>query len=430
MTRVRKSGLKSPRRKNKRMFQYEKTYIYGLVDPSTDSIRYVGVTDTPKERMQAHLNDKGTTHKCRWVSKLLRNGLTPIMEVLDEVKRDDWQFWEQWCIELFRSWGVKLTNGDNGGLGKNRYSPELRRKISNTLKGRIFPEKRKRILQYSLSGNFLREWESVFEIEKVLGIRISLISNAVYHKDKTSDFLWTRKESEDIPLKIHSKYDCFGNRIISIKTRKKLSDFLKGKNTGREVSLETREKMRKAKLGVAPTNKGKKASPEIVAVQRENCKSKKKVIQKDLQGNVIKIWGSAKEASDLTGVARASIRKCVLKKFKHAGNFIWEYETYGVNDFSDIVCKLCGKPTSLKSESELCRKCYLDSSRKHYSCEICGKKLQVASTKVCRACWKDSVHKLKFCKVCSMSIGRKFEIHMACSNVVKCNPYGELFSIE
>jgi predicted GIY-YIG superfamily endonuclease len=40
--------------------QPDKTYIYGLADPTTKEIRYVGKADDPQARLSQHLQEKGS----------------------------------------------------------------------------------------------------------------------------------------------------------------------------------------------------------------------------------------------------------------------------------------------------------------------------------------------------------------------------------
>lgn len=56
-------------------------------------------------------------------------------------------------------------------------------------------------------------------------------------------------------------------------------------------------------------------------------KNKEKIIQKDFDGNIVKIWDCKAEAAfELTGKkSTSSIRKCLDGYFFHAHNFRWEY---------------------------------------------------------------------------------------------------------
>lgn len=67
--------------------------------------------------------------------------------------------------------------------------------------------------------------------------------------------------------------------------------------------------------------------------QKENCAAHqkcishpRKVIQKDLEGNIIKTYNSLIEAGAGIGLSPSSISKAVLKKNNTAGGYIWDYE--------------------------------------------------------------------------------------------------------
>lgn len=96
------------------------TFIYILIDPRNNHVRYIGKTDNPRKRFNDHLNDgysNYNTHKVNWIKSLYKLGLKPIFEILDEVKETEWEFWEMHYISLYKSWGYKLTNGTFGGDG-------------------------------------------------------------------------------------------------------------------------------------------------------------------------------------------------------------------------------------------------------------------------------------------------------------------------
>ena len=58
-----------------------KTYIYGLVDPETTEIRYIGKTIRPKERLQNHMNEVSNCHRSNWLQSLKRKGLKAEMVI-------------------------------------------------------------------------------------------------------------------------------------------------------------------------------------------------------------------------------------------------------------------------------------------------------------------------------------------------------------
>lgn len=57
------------------------------------------------------------------------------------------------------------------------------------------------------------------------------------------------------------------------------------------------------------------------------------VIQKDINGNIVSIFPTAKSASKSTGISRTAISGCLNKHRKTAGGYCW---TYG-----NVTCDLC-----------------------------------------------------------------------------------------
>ena len=117
------------------------TFIYALKEPDTGKIRYVGKSNNPKKRLEAHLGRSKHTgcHREVWISSLKNRGLKPTIEILDEVPKDCWQQWESAWIQFYLEQGCDLTNATLGGEGRDCtgrvISEETRKKISNTLLG-------------------------------------------------------------------------------------------------------------------------------------------------------------------------------------------------------------------------------------------------------------------------------------------------------
>lgn len=51
----------------------------------------------------------------------------------------------------------------------------------------------------------------------------------------------------------------------------------------------------------------------------------KSVVQYVKNGDIIKVWDSAKIAQDETGIHKSSIRRCCINKQKTAGGYMWRY---------------------------------------------------------------------------------------------------------
>lgn len=117
--------------------QVRPVFIYGLVDPLTDEIRYIGKTVRPKERLQNHMNEKSNCHRSHWLQSLKAQGLRPSMVLIEEVCGAwPWQESERHWIAYGRRHGWPLTNNTSGGDGVPDLPIETRRKMASTWLGR------------------------------------------------------------------------------------------------------------------------------------------------------------------------------------------------------------------------------------------------------------------------------------------------------
>jgi hypothetical protein len=113
------------------------TDIYYLTFDHEDIPFYIGKSKNCYSRFFAHKKTYGKNIK---------------MIKIDKVKNKEWLFWEKHYVSLFKSWGFKLDNKNNGGGGSTKASKEKIQKLKNI---KSIP-----ILQYNLQGNFIKEWKS------------------------------------------------------------------------------------------------------------------------------------------------------------------------------------------------------------------------------------------------------------------------------
>lgn len=94
------------------------TFIYILKDPITNEVRYVGKSNKPKYRYNNHYKCVGNNkHKINWIILLKKDNLKPILEIIDEVKIDEWKEKEKLYIKKYIDMGCKLVNCTEGGDG-------------------------------------------------------------------------------------------------------------------------------------------------------------------------------------------------------------------------------------------------------------------------------------------------------------------------
>lgn len=110
-------------------------YIYGLIDPITNRIRYIGYTKNknPKMRLYGHISEAKTlskpssknNHKNNWIRKLLNLNIRPrfiIIEIVPFSKRKKKE--KEWIAFFGKENLVNATDGGDGGLGRRATEEE------------------------------------------------------------------------------------------------------------------------------------------------------------------------------------------------------------------------------------------------------------------------------------------------------------------
>lgn len=106
----------------------ETTFIYVLKCPITGQIRYVGKSDDITKRLRTHLALRQKCHRFDWIQSLVKRGLKPVIEKIDEVPKEEWPSWEAAYIQFFLDEGCDLTNGTFGGDGSFQITELTRKK--------------------------------------------------------------------------------------------------------------------------------------------------------------------------------------------------------------------------------------------------------------------------------------------------------------
>ena len=124
---------------------------------------------------------------------------------------------EKFCIKKYSSiengYNIKTGGGngipskdsiEKGRISRMNISNDTRLKMSNSQKNRtdmmdlinkLSEKNKKPIIQYTLDGEFIREWDSAVDAAKILGGKYRSIGKACRHKTKSSrGFLWDYKK--------------------------------------------------------------------------------------------------------------------------------------------------------------------------------------------------------------------------------------------
>lgn len=147
-----------------------KVKIYALIDPITLEIRYIGKTiRSLYDRFYQHFSNlKENTYKCNWIKSLRKRGLRPIIELIEEVEFEEWENMEKFYISYFRYIGCDLTNHAEGGSG---YVESKAKNVKPKRKANC------PVIQLTLEGEFVKEWESHKEFAKFYGLKSLHIRN-------------------------------------------------------------------------------------------------------------------------------------------------------------------------------------------------------------------------------------------------------------
>jgi len=150
----------------------EIAYIYALLDPRNNEVRYIGKTTQPKNRLSGHIgeckNVKSLHYRAKWIISLLNKELQPIIKFLKICPLSDFVKYETEYIQLYKN--DKLINSDETGSGNVGRKKEVLDRQSKS-SGRV-------VYQYDLDGNFIQEFRSVRFAADCLNLSHSNISRS------------------------------------------------------------------------------------------------------------------------------------------------------------------------------------------------------------------------------------------------------------
>lgn len=110
--------------------------VYGLLDPRTGELRYIGATSNLDRRRSESRSTHGARRTPRdlWVKELLGLGLRPLFEVLETCDSADEAFQrEEWLVAYHRFIGCDLLNRALGGPTSRGTRHSATQRIANSV---------------------------------------------------------------------------------------------------------------------------------------------------------------------------------------------------------------------------------------------------------------------------------------------------------
>lgn len=311
-------------------------YIYGLVDPrkelTIENVRYVGKTkNTLQRRLSGHISDskKGYLPIHRWIKKLKKDDQKPAHIILKESDESNWEFDERKYIAELRKTNNLLNISDGGESG---YS---------------FKQE---VYQYSEDGEYLRNFDSIFDFADFYKIRPQAISKIIDQKGQKSyrgTYLFSSHEKANV--------------FKFTKTLKHMTPIVQYTLDGIFVSeyksqTEAERKTNIIQSGINLCLKGKckqfknfhwfykNGVPKNIVKYRKYSTNVKPIIQYNLDGNLINEFESISDATRKLNISSGHI-VTTIKKSKQCRGFIFKYK----DDTSKIIPEDYNKyPTNLK----------------------------------------------------------------------------------
>lgn len=192
------------------------TFIYTLSCPISGDVRYVGKSNKPNARYSKHCTEKKETMKTKWISDLNKNGLKPILTIIDEIPLVGWKQIEKFYISKYRDLGCDLLNTSIGGEGLDSGNETSFKKGHNA----------KKVVAINSDGTLFKIFDSILEAQKFIGN--NHIWDVLIGKTKRcGGFIWIYESDY-----LNMTSDDISNRVKNLKRKSsegsKATQFKKG----------------------------------------------------------------------------------------------------------------------------------------------------------------------------------------------------------
>lgn len=278
---------------------------------------YIGQAIDLEERYKKHCkNIKDTSHQEDFYQGLREFGLTNFSyEVLESFEEYDLEKLNQLEIKYIKKYNSLKPNGYNMVSGGTNGA--------GLAKG-------KKVQQFDLKGNFIAEYQSAHQAEKIVNINYSSICaccrGEIIH---TKNYQWKYSDDKNKIITDISLLNCI------IKTRPVLQYSLDKKLLNEYPSLtEASVQSGVSKSLICNVCKGKgKTAGNFIWRYKDTPLNEKTIIhsknrlvgQYDKNNNLLQIYNSLTEAGKSTNTNIANIQSVCAGKRKTANNYIWKY---------------------------------------------------------------------------------------------------------
>lgn len=158
-------------------------FVYALIDPRTNDIGYIGLTNDPNGRLQQHLQDTGKTsrRKFQWIQRLLSEQVQPRLIILETVydgleaaKRR-----EKYWIQHYLVQQIPLANKQHTRSPSNRETEGFVQEIDLYGKGALIC-----LLEWEVYGDEATRW-----FQRTVGSWVERNSMIYWFVNQPSEFL-------------------------------------------------------------------------------------------------------------------------------------------------------------------------------------------------------------------------------------------------
>lgn len=175
-----------------------KSYIYGLIDPRTNKIRYIGQTiQSLKNRLNGHIGDakynRYNRRKENWIKSLFKLKLEPLIEIIEECSKEKLNERESYWISYYNDNDLtNLTPGGDNSYNSDNYIQYKERYWNNKRKVYSYNEFTKEILEYS----------NILEASEIVDCKHTNIPKAIHIKGRCKDLYWSYDSKDFNKFKI------------------------------------------------------------------------------------------------------------------------------------------------------------------------------------------------------------------------------------